>query len=167
MEPNNQMAPLSKNSEDLTTDSPFSRRFQEVDVSSVGLITTHTLKLATGDMFLIACNSATLGETKMTAEFLNVATRADLASGDMASFDVGGVQIALAKVDGDVYAFGDLCTHRQCSLADGDLDGTTVTCICHGSEFDVRTGQVLAPPAEEPVSSYNVRIIGDDVQVEI
>ncbi len=103
----------------------------------------------------------------MTAEFVNVATLGDLAPGEMAGFDVQGVQVALANVDGDVFAFGDVCTHRQCSLADGELDGTTVTCACHGSEFDIRTGQVLAPPAEKPVSSYNVRVVGENVQVEI
>ena len=53
---------------------------------------------------------------------------------------------------GTYYAFDDACTHEQCSLAEeGELAGTTLTCTCHGSEFDVRTGKVLAPPATVPV----------------
>jgi nucleotide-binding universal stress UspA family protein len=58
--------------------------------------------------------------------------------------DVRGTKIAVAKVGGTYYAFDDRCTHQQCSLAEGDLAGTTVTCMCHGAEFDVRTGEVLA-----------------------
>jgi nitrite reductase/ring-hydroxylating ferredoxin subunit len=53
---------------------------------------------------------------------------------------VRGTRIAVANVGGTYYAFDDTCTHEQCSLAEGDLAGTTVTCMCHGAEFDVRTG---------------------------
>ena len=56
-----------------------------------------------------------------------------------------GTQVAIANVDGVFYAFGDNCTHAQCSLAEGDLEGTSVFCPCHGSVFDVTTGAVLAP----------------------
>ncbi len=49
----------------------------------------------------------------------------------------------------------------------GYLDGTTVTCLCHSSEFDVTTGAVLSGPAEEPARSYQVQVDGDDLQVEI
>ena len=60
------------------------------------------------------------------------------------------------------------CTHEQCSLAEeGELAGTTLTCTCHGSEFDVRTGKVLAPPATVPVKVYPVRVAGDALQIEV
>ena len=60
------------------------------------------------------------------------------------------------------------CTHEECSLAEGEmLAGTTITCFCHGSEFDVRSGKVLAPPAVEPVKVYRTRIIGDAVEIEV
>jgi 3-phenylpropionate/trans-cinnamate dioxygenase ferredoxin subunit len=47
------------------------------------------------------------------------------------------------------------------------MTGTTVTCTCHGSEFDVRTGKVLAPPATAPVKVYPVRVAGDALQIEV
>jgi 3-phenylpropionate/trans-cinnamate dioxygenase ferredoxin subunit len=84
------------------------------------------------------------------------------------AIDVRGTRIAVANVGGAYYAFDDACTHEQCSLAEeGELAGTTLTCTCHGSEFDVRTGKVLAPPARLPVKVYLVRVSGDDLQIEV
>ncbi|MGH2393155.1 MAG: Rieske (2Fe-2S) protein, partial [Candidatus Limnocylindria bacterium] len=60
----------------------------------------------------------------------------------------------------------DTCTHMGCSLAAGDLDGTTVTCACHGSQFDVTSGEVLRGPAERPVRSRRVGFQGDELTVE-
>lgn len=91
----------------------------------------------------------------------------DLKSGDVIAADVRGTAIAIANVGGSYYAFDDTCTHEQCSLAEGDLAGTTIACMCHGAEFDVRTGEVLAPPAPAPIKVYPVRINGDSVEVEV
>lgn len=76
--------------------------------------------------------------------------------GEMEGFDTDEGRIAVANVDGALHAFSDICTHEQCHLSDGDLDGTTVTCPCHGSQFDVTSGQVLQGPAVEPVAVYEV-----------
>jgi nitrite reductase/ring-hydroxylating ferredoxin subunit len=103
----------------------------------------------------------------MTPDFATVAKAGDIQPGQLVAFDVEGTQIAIANVDGVFYAFDDTCTHKRCSLAQGDLDGTTVFCPCHGSVFDVTTGAVLAPPAVEPVGSYRVRVEGDALQVEV
>jgi nitrite reductase/ring-hydroxylating ferredoxin subunit len=81
--------------------------------------------------------------------------------------DVGGTRIAVANVSGIFYAFEDTCTHEHCSLAEGDLEGTTVTCMCHGAQFDVRSGAVLAPPALLPVKAYRTRVAGDALQIEV
>jgi 3-phenylpropionate/trans-cinnamate dioxygenase ferredoxin component len=100
-------------------------------------------------------------------EFLKVTDAAEIAEGELAAFDVGGARIAVANVGGTLHAFGDTCTHLHCSLAEGDLDGTVVTCPCHGSQFDVTTGGVLRGPAQEPVPSYVVRVENDILQVEV
>ena len=99
--------------------------------------------------------------------FKTVAKTGDVAEGSLAAFDVDGVQVAIANVGGTMFAFSDVCTHAGCSLADGDLEERTVTCPCHGSQFDVSTGDVLSPPAPAPVAVYPVRIEGDAIQVEI
>lgn len=96
-----------------------------------------------------------------------VARVGDIPDGEMRAYEVGGEDVAIANVGGTFYAFGDVCTHMMCSLAEGDLDDTTVTCACHGSEFDVTTGDVLGGPAMEPTPSYDVTVEGDEIQVEL
>ncbi|HJV05021.1 MAG TPA: non-heme iron oxygenase ferredoxin subunit [Actinomycetota bacterium] len=96
-----------------------------------------------------------------------VARVGDIPEGEMRAFEIGGEDVAIANVDGSFFAFNDECTHAGCSLAEGDLDGTTVTCACHGSEFDVTSGDVLGGPAMEPVDSYEVTVEGDDIRVEL
>lgn len=90
----------------------------------------------------------------------------EVQPGTLAAFEVGDRRVAVANVGGTFHAFDDICTHRQCSLAEGTLEGTTVTCPCHGSQFDVRTGAVVSPPAVQPVKSYRVRVEGDALTIE-
>ena len=85
----------------------------------------------------------------------------------MRAFDVQDTKIAVANVGGTFYAFDDTCTHMECSLAQGDLEETTVTCPCHGSEFDVTSGEVLAPPAREPVGYYETRVVGENIEIKV
>ncbi|MGH9971191.1 MAG: Rieske (2Fe-2S) protein [Pyrinomonadaceae bacterium] len=90
----------------------------------------------------------------------------DIFAGEMRVFDVAGTKVNVASAGGHLHAFDDTCTHRGCSLAEGKLDGTRVTCPCHGSEFDVTSGAVLRGPAQSPVRSRLVRAEGDDLLVE-
>jgi len=83
----------------------------------------------------------------------------------MRRFQVERAAVTIANVGGRLYAFDDTCTHQGCSLAAGELDATTVTCPCHGSQFDVTSGDVLRGPADEPVRSLVVEIQGPDLIV--
>src|SRR5688500_13885452 len=104
----------------------------------------------------------------MAAELVTTIKTSEIPAGGMVAVDVRGTQVAVANVDGTYYAFDDACTHEQCSLTEmGELAGTTVTCTCHGSEFDVRTGKVLAPPATIPVKVDPTRIEGNELQTEV
>ena len=85
----------------------------------------------------------------------------------LTKFDAGGYEIAVANVEGTFYALSDICTHRGCSLSEGELDGTTLECICHGSRFDVSTGDVLRGPAQRSVQVYAARVQGDALVVEV
>ena len=85
----------------------------------------------------------------------------------LTKFDAGGYEIAVANVEGTFYALSDICTHRGCSLSEGELDGTTLECICHGSRFDVSTGDVVRGPAEQSVQAYAVRVQGDSLVVDV
>jgi 3-phenylpropionate/trans-cinnamate dioxygenase ferredoxin subunit len=90
----------------------------------------------------------------------------DVADGQMHVFDISGTKVNVASTDGHLYAFDDTCTHQACSLANGQLEGTTVTCACHGSQFDVTSGAVLRGPAERPVRSRIVRVEGEGLFAE-
>jgi nitrite reductase/ring-hydroxylating ferredoxin subunit len=100
------------------------------------------------------------------AGLIRVAPLNAIRVGELRAFDVQGNPVAIANVDGRYFAFDDTCTHAGCSLADGSLDGTVVTCECHGSQFDVTSGAVLEGPAEEPVASHRVEVEGEDLFVE-
>ena len=104
----------------------------------------------------------------MNARSVTFAKTADVRPGELALFEVAGRRIAVANANGRFFAIDDTCTHEQCSLAEeGTLEGTVVTCGCHGAQFDVTTGAVLAPPAPEPVTAYRLRVDNDDLVLEI
>jgi nitrite reductase/ring-hydroxylating ferredoxin subunit len=90
----------------------------------------------------------------------------DVAARQIRAFDVAGTKVAVANADGQLYAFDDTCTHRGCSLATGRLDGTTLTCSCHGSQFDITSGAVIRGPATRPVRSRSVQVAGEGLLVE-
>jgi 3-phenylpropionate/trans-cinnamate dioxygenase ferredoxin subunit len=98
--------------------------------------------------------------------FVRICSATDVADGHMRVFDVAGTTVNVSNAGGHFYAFDDACTHAGCSLADGELDGTTVTCDCHGSQFDVASGAVLRGPAVEPVRSRVVKVEGADLVAE-
>jgi len=82
----------------------------------------------------------------------------ELGERTMRVFDVSGERIAVAVIDGAYYGFEDACPHLQCPLSEGRLSGQTVICPCHGSEFDVTTGERLAGPARRSLRTYSVRV---------
>ena len=98
---------------------------------------------------------------------VRVGSSKDVVAGQMCVFDVAGTKVNVASVDEHLYAFHDTCTHMGCSLAMGKLDGTTVTCPCHGSRFDVTSGAVLRGPAKRPVRSRLVQVEGEDLLAEV
>jgi nitrite reductase/ring-hydroxylating ferredoxin subunit len=77
--------------------------------------------------------------------------------------------LAVFRLDDGFFATEDTCTHAQASLAAGevDLEEGTVECPYHMSQFDIRSGRVLNLPATRPIKTYPVKIIGDEVFVEI
>ena len=88
------------------------------------------------------------------------------APGEMTTAEVDGTVVAIANVGGKLRAFDDACTHRGCSLADGTLAGPTVICGCHKSRFDLRFGDVLDGPADEPIRIRSVAQEGDELLIE-
>jgi 3-phenylpropionate/trans-cinnamate dioxygenase ferredoxin component len=82
----------------------------------------------------------------------------EIAPGTCRIGTVGDKQVAIFNVDGQFYATQAECTHRGGPLCEGALWGDIVTCPWHGSEFNVRTGTVVTPPAQDPLKTYKVRV---------
>ncbi len=98
--------------------------------------------------------------------FEKVAKASELAPGKGIAVQVGAERVALFNCDGAFHAIGDVCPHRGGPLSDGQLDGTNVQCPWHGALFDLCTGKRVAGPSPRDVTSYAVRITGDDVEIE-
>jgi len=79
--------------------------------------------------------------------------------------EVAGVAVALFNVGGELLAVEDVCTHDGAPLADGDVEGEVITCPRHGARFSLRSGEVLAPPAYEPLPCYEVRVVDGWIEV--
>jgi len=101
------------------------------------------------------------------SEFEKIAKTSEIPPGEVRSFPVGNEMVAVCNVGGRFFAFRDECTHQAYPLSDGILDGRKITCIYHGAEFDVETGEALCLPATDPVETYPVKIEGEDLYVLI
>jgi nitrite reductase/ring-hydroxylating ferredoxin subunit len=93
-----------------------------------------------------------------TVEFTEVAAATDLTEGQMRAVHVDGKRVLLALVDGVPYAMGAVCTHERAKLDEGTLMGHEIYCPLHFSCFDVRTGEALAPPADQAANVYAVKV---------
>lgn len=99
------------------------------------------------------------------AEFQTVARASAIAPGEMQLVDLAGEEVVVANVEGTFYAFGNKCTHVGGPLAEGNLDGDTVICPWHATVFNVESGEPLGGPGEDAVPTYEVRLVGDDIQI--
>lgn len=101
------------------------------------------------------------------AGFVKVASTGDLAPGQGQMVEVNGKKIALFNLEGSFYAIADTCTHRGGPLSEGEIEGEQVTCPWHGAIYNIKSGQVLGPPAPQGVARYNVRVEGSDIEIEV
>jgi len=95
---------------------------------------------------------------------LNLST---LQAGKPLRIEKNGESICVARVGDEVFAIGDVCSHSDASLSEGDITDFKIECWLHGAEFDLRTGEALTPPAVAPVKTYSVTVDGDSVTVEM
>ncbi|MGA8210007.1 MAG: non-heme iron oxygenase ferredoxin subunit [Nocardioidaceae bacterium] len=102
--------------------------------------------------------------------FVRVCGVSEVAPGCALAVDLeapSGVSVAVVRAGDDWYAVDDECSHAAVPLSEGDVEGCEIECWLHGSRFDLRTGKPSGPPATDPVSTYPVRVEGDDVLVDV
>lgn len=91
----------------------------------------------------------------------------DLGEGTMSTVDLKGSHVLLAKIGGEVSAVSGTCTHEETDLGTGFILEDRVVCPLHLSQFDLKTGEVMNPPAEVPLQRFNVKIRDDVIFVEV
>ncbi len=89
------------------------------------------------------------------------------APGELTSVEVAGRKVAVTVEDGRVYAFDDACTHAQCSLSGGEVEGGAVICPCHFAAFDISTGAVRTGPAKQALRCYRARLSDGVLALEV
>jgi nitrite reductase/ring-hydroxylating ferredoxin subunit/uncharacterized membrane protein len=100
----------------------------------------------------------------MPTEWTPIIDENQLEEGKLTHASVDGVAIAIVKTGGRVHAMLDRCSHRGCSLHEGDFDGNTITCPCHGSTFRL-DGTIVKGPATSPQPSFDVRVANGRVEI--
>lgn len=113
------------------------------------------------------------------SDYVEVSSVSELPDGVMKKFNVEGKQVLLARVGNDYYAADNLCPHLKGSLAEGQLEGTVVTCPKHGSQFDLTDGHVVrwtewsgikqslakTFKSPRPIKTYEVKVEGDKILI--
>lgn len=98
-------------------------------------------------------------------KFVFVANVEDFEEEEMNLFTVESEEIIVSLVEDKFYAFSAICSHAYAEMINGDLDGHLVTCPLHFSEFDIRDGCPLDPPATEPLKTFDVLVEDNKVYV--
>ena len=98
-------------------------------------------------------------------EYVEIAPASDLPNGERLFVEVAGKAIVIFNIADQFFAIGDVCTHDEGPVGDGDLEGFNVVCPRHGGEFDVRDGKAMQLPAVVDIPAYPVKIENGMIQV--
>ncbi len=101
------------------------------------------------------------------SKFVKVAKKSEIADQSGMCVDIEGRRIAIFNLGGELYAIDDTCTHKGGPLSEGTIEGDEVECPWHGAHFNIKSGHVTAPPAADNVARYNVRLTGDNIEIEL
>jgi 3-phenylpropionate/trans-cinnamate dioxygenase ferredoxin subunit len=100
-------------------------------------------------------------------EFVQIGPLEDLPNGERLFVEVDKKQIVILNLGGILFALGDVCSHDDGPLGDGEVEGMDIICPRHGARFDVRTGEALLLPAAVDIPAYPVRVVDGMIEVGI
>jgi len=96
---------------------------------------------------------------------IELCARDEIGDGEVSKVETEGLTLAVYNVDGEFFVTDDHCTHGPGSLSEGYLDGHIIECDFHNGCFDIRSGEVTAPPCMIPIKTY--KVVADDLKVII
>jgi 3-phenylpropionate/trans-cinnamate dioxygenase ferredoxin subunit len=91
-------------------------------------------------------------------EFVEIAPASELPNGERLFLEIGDKPIVIFNVADQLFAIGDVCSHDDGPVGEGDIEGYNITCPRHGAEFDVKTGRAVQMPAVVDIPAYPVQI---------
>jgi 3-phenylpropionate/trans-cinnamate dioxygenase ferredoxin component len=100
-------------------------------------------------------------------EYIEVAPIGELPAGSRLFIELDGKPIVLFNVSNKIYAIGDVCTHDDGPLGEGEIDGYEVICPRHGARFDLRDGKAVALPAVVDTAWYPTRVRDGIIEIGI
>ena len=100
-------------------------------------------------------------------EYIPISTLIDFPDGERLFVQIDDRELVVFKIAGDYFAIGDVCSHDDGPLGEGDLEDYDVICPRHGARFDIRSGKVNSLPAVVDIPAYPVRVVGDQIEVGI
>jgi len=103
----------------------------------------------------------------MSAARIDLCNAAEVAPGSALKVETAGLALAVFNVDGTFYVTDDNCTHGPGSLSEGFLEGEVIECNFHNGQFNVRTGEVVAPPCMVPIKTYRTMVEDGRVLIEV
>jgi 3-phenylpropionate/trans-cinnamate dioxygenase ferredoxin subunit len=98
---------------------------------------------------------------------VRLCTLAELTDGQALRVELDDIDVAVVKVQDEVFAIEDVCSHAEVPLSEGEVSGCTIECELHGSRFDLRTGKPTGPPANRPVPVFETSVIDGVVYAEL
>ena len=100
-------------------------------------------------------------------DWTSVAPAAEFKDGGVKTVDADGVMVAVFNLDGDYIAIEDVCPHDGSEIGSGCVKNGILECPHHGATFDLRSGDVLTPPAYDPLEMMQVRVENGVVEVRV
>ena len=108
-----------------------------------------------------------MSETGLAYKYLRLMKDEELPDGERIIFEIENAPIVIFKVNGELFATGDLCTHDAGPIGEGELDGEVIVCPRHGARFDIHTGKALSLPAVTGIPVYPTRIVDGYIEIGI
>jgi 3-phenylpropionate/trans-cinnamate dioxygenase ferredoxin subunit len=99
--------------------------------------------------------------------FVEVALEEELPVNERLFIDIDGKPIVIINLAGKLFAVGDVCTHDNGPVGDGELDGYELICPRHGARFDIRSGKATRAPAFTDIPSFPIKVEDGKVYIEI
>ena len=100
-------------------------------------------------------------------DFIEIAPADQLPNGERLFVEVDGRPIVIFNIAGNLYAIGDVCTHDEGPLGDGEIEGCDIICPRHGARFDIRTGKTMGLPAVVDIPAYPLRVRDGMIEIGI